>query len=142
MKWYHWLLIVTNALTFICLLLLLDAQGASMIVKGDWEYKDLVAVLLSVVSIIVTFIGIIVALAAIWGYQTIKSMAEEKAVQTSSVAINAHLGSDAFSTKVDEAIRARMDAVAKDVVQDTLNPLILRSDAAPEFQVKDEEWRD
>lgn len=42
---------------FVLLLLLLDAQGAALIRPGDWEYKDLIAILLTVVSLIVTFIG-------------------------------------------------------------------------------------
>lgn len=133
---------IANIIMFVCLLLLLDAQGANLITAGAWKYQDLAAVLLSTVSIIVTFLGIIVALAAIWGYQTLRRLAEEKAVETSNQAIGLHLKSDAFTAVIDETIRERMAASAREAVQDALNPVLLRGDAAPEHREGDVKWHD
>ena len=126
-------LIVTNIVMFVLLLIILDAQGAGLLAPGAWEYKDLVAVLLSVVSIMVTFIGIMVAVAAIWGFQTLRTMAEQKAAETSKSWSDTYLSSDPFRVRADEAIKARIEANARDAVQDALAPVILRADAAPEI---------
>ena len=124
------------------LLLLLDVQGASLIRPGVWEYKDLIAILLSVVSLIVTFIGFIVAVAAIWGFQTLRGIAEKLAVETSKSGSDNYLSSEQFAQRVDIAIATAMETRARDAVQDALGASIVRADAAPEHQVRDEEWRD
>jgi hypothetical protein len=127
---------------FACFLLILDAQGAALIKPGAWEYKDLIAILLSVVSLIVTFIGFIVAVAAIWGYQTLRSMAEKLAIETSKTGSEVYLSSESFKHQVDAAITVAMEARARDAVQDVLGTSILGANAAPEHQARDEEWRD
>ncbi|WP_375271104.1 hypothetical protein [Sphingomonas sp.] len=127
---------------FAFLLLLLDAQGASLIKPGAWEYKDLIAILLSVVSLIVTFIGFIVAVAAIWGFQTLRGMAEQTAVETSKLGSESYLASGGFKKIVDTAISQAMEARARDAVQDALGTSVLRADAAPEHQQGDEAWQD
>lgn len=68
MSWLNRTFLILNGMLFAALLLLIDAQGAALLRPGDWEYKDLVSVMLTTVGAIVTFIGIIVAVAAIWGY--------------------------------------------------------------------------
>lgn len=135
-------MIAINSLLFGALLLLLDAQGASLITKGDWEYQDLVAVLLAVVSIMVTFIGIIIAVAAIWGFQTLKSMAEAKAVETSKLGSETFLKSDEFQGTLKSEIQAAIQSSARDAVQDALAPLIVKNDDGVEHQGGDEEWVD
>ncbi|KQM88448.1 hypothetical protein ASE67_01430 [Sphingomonas sp. Leaf23] len=127
---------------FVLLLILLDAQGASLIKPGAWEYKDLIAVLLSVVSLIVTFIGFIVAVAAILGYQTLRSMAEKLAIETSQSGSQTYLTSEDFKRTVDAAIAVAMEARARDAVQDVLGTSVLGANVAPEHQTRDEEWRD
>lgn len=134
--------LVGNVVMFVCFLLILDAQGAALIKPGAWEYKDLIAILLSVVSLIVTFIGFIVAVAAIWGYQTLRSMAEKLAIETSKSGSELYLSSEAFKHRVDAAITIAMEARARDAVQDVLGTSVLGSDVGPEHQVRDEEWRD
>ena len=135
-------MVFANILMFVTLLVLLDAQGAGLISKGDWEYKDLVAVLLSTLSVIVTFVGIIIAVAAIWGFQTLRNMAEEKAIETSKLGSAAYLSSDEFKASLNTAIEGAIQSAARDAVQDALTPAVLKSDVAPEHQVKDEAWRD
>jgi hypothetical protein len=142
MWWVKWIFRATNVVVLVVLLMLLDAQGAGLIVRGSWEYKDLIAIRLSVVAIIVTFIGIIVAVAAIWGFQSLKVMAEEKAIETSKVGSAAYLQSGEFKADLRTQIEAAIQNAAKEAVQDALTPMLLKADVAPEFQVEDQEWRD
>jgi hypothetical protein len=142
MTWAKWALALVNFGMLATLLLLLDAQGARLISKGDWEYKDLIAIQLSVVSIIVTFVGIIVAVAAIWGFQTLKAMAEEKAIEASKAGSAEYLGSDDFKASVKLEIQSAIDAAAKEAVQNALQPVVLAADAAPEHQAGDQKWVD
>ncbi|RYY22858.1 MAG: hypothetical protein EOP62_21950 [Sphingomonadales bacterium] len=131
-----------NVVMFGFLLLLLDLQGAALIRPGAWEYKDLIAILLSVVALIVTFIGFIVAVAAIWGFQTLRGIAEQAAVETSKSGSDTYLSSEQFNQRMDAAISASMEARARDAVQNALGASIVSADASPEHQVRDEEWRD
>jgi hypothetical protein len=142
MRWIKHVILAANVLMFGMLLLLLDLQGASLIRPGAWEYKDLIAILLTVVSLIVTFIGFIVAVAAIWGFQTLRNIAEQISLETSKTGSDSYFKSEKFTERVDAAITAAMESRARDAVQDALGASILKSDAAPEHQVRDEEWRD
>jgi hypothetical protein len=100
---------------------------------GKWEYKDLIAVLLTVVTIVLAFIGFIIAGAAIWGYQSLRSIAEDKAEKTSKAGFEAYLKSDVFNSLVTIALKERIISEAKGAVQDALAPVVLRSDDAPEY---------
>lgn len=142
MRWVRHAILAANIAMFGLLFLLLDAQGAALIRPGDWEYKDLIAILLTVVSLIVTFIGFIVAVAAIWGFQTLRGIAEQLAIETSKSGSDNYFSSERFKEQVDAAIAAGMQAQARDAVQDALRASIVTSDAAPEHQMRDEEWRD
>ncbi|QWC55802.1 hypothetical protein F7D01_00710 [Erythrobacter sp. 3-20A1M] len=126
----------------IALILLLHAVGAELIVKGSWEYKDLISILLTVVSVIVTFVGIIIAIAAIWGFQTLKTMAEEKAVETSKLGSEAFLKSPEFQTIINTRIQTAIEASARDAVQDALAPLIVRNDDGASEGNGEQEWVD
>lgn len=142
MRWVRRAILLANFVMFGLLLLLLDVQGAALIKPGAWEYKDLIAILLSVVSLIVTFIGFIVAVAAIWGFQTLRTIAEQISVETSKSGSDNYFNSEKFAERVDRAITTAMEIRARDAVQDALGTSILKSDAAPEHQMRDEEWRD
>lgn len=142
MKWPNRIIFLCNLAFFVAVVWVLASHGASSIQPGDWEYKDLIAVLLTVVSIIVTFIGIIVAVAAIWGYQSLKSVAEQKAEETSRLGCDVYFQSDAFRVRVDSALQTRIEFQAKEAVQNALGPAVLSADAAPEFQQEDREWHD
>jgi uncharacterized membrane protein YcjF (UPF0283 family) len=142
MRWVRLAIGVTNLALLVALLFLLSANGASAIVPGAWEYKDLIAILLTAVSVIITFIGFIVAVAAIWGFQTLKGMAEEKAIETSKLGSSAYLSSDAFKADLAEQIKAAMQTAAREAVQDALTSVIVPADVAPEHQVGDEKWQD
>lgn len=142
MRWIKRAVFAGNVAMFALLLLLLDVQAASLIKPGAWEYKDLIAILLSVVSLMVTFIGFIVAVAAIWGYQTLRGLAEKLAIETSQIGSQSYLKSDEFKRNVDAAITIAMETRARDAVQDVLGTSILGANVAPEHQARDEEWRD
>jgi len=142
MRWVGLAIGVTNLAVLAALLFLLSARGASAITPGAWEYKDLIAILLTAVSVIVTFIGFIVAVAAIWGFQTLKAMAEEKAIETSKLGSSAYLKSDEFKADLAVQIGATMQTTAREAVQDALASVIVPADVAPEHQVGDEEWHD
>lgn len=142
MEKFRWANIALNLVLTIALILLLNAEGAGMIVKGDWEYKDLISVLLTVVSLIVTFIGIIIAIAAIWGFQTLKAMAEAKAVETSRTGSENFLKSEEFQSIVDRQIQASIQASARDAVQDALAPLIVKTEDGANEGNGDQEWVD
>jgi hypothetical protein len=142
MRWIKRAVIAANMTMFGMLLLLLDVQGAALIKPGAWEYKDLIAILLSVVSLIVTFIGFIVAVAAIWGYQTLRGMAEKLAVETSKTGSETYLNSEAFGQRINAALTVALELRARDAVQDALGASILTADAAPEHQGHDTEWHD
>ena len=130
-----------NGVMFVALFLLLDLQGAAIITKGNWEYKDLIAILLSVVSIIVTFVGIIVAVAAIWGFQTLKAMAEEKAIEVSKTGSAKYLHSDEFAASIRAQVDVEFTKRAQEAVQDALAPVIVPADM-PDHQAGDQPWQD
>jgi uncharacterized membrane protein YidH (DUF202 family) len=142
MGWINRTFLVLNGLLFAALLMLIDAQGASLLRPGDWEYKDLVSVMLTTVGVIVTFIGIIVAVAAIWGYQSITSIAEKKAEETSKAGSDVYLQSAAFQTRLDAVILERMENIRKESVQTELGASVLVSDASGAPDEGDKQWQD
>jgi len=142
MKWPNRILFACNLAFFALVVWLVSAHGSASIRPGTWEYKDLISVLLTVVSIIVTFIGIIIAVGAIWGYQSLRGIAEQKAEETSKLGSDVYLQSDAFKVRVDAALQARLEVQAKEAVQNALGPAVLSADSAPEFQQDDREWHD
>jgi uncharacterized membrane protein YuzA (DUF378 family) len=142
MRWLRLALGVANVMMFAAFLVLLSAQGADLLTAGAWEYKDLIAVLLSTVSVIVTFIGIIVAVAAIWGFQTLKGMAEDKAIEASKIGSAAYLQSEEFKASLNLEIHGAIQSAARDAVQDALTSVIVPAATAPEHHVGDEEWHD
>ncbi len=142
MEKFRWALLGLNLLLTLALIFLLNAEGAGSIAKGSWEYKDLISILLTVVSVIVTFIGIIIAIAAIWGIQTLRTLAETKAVETSKLGSEAFLKSEEFKQIVEAQIRDSIQLSARDAVQDALAPLIVRSEDGTDDGNGDEEWVD
>lgn len=55
-------------------------QGHSFrLIPGEMSYADLSAVMLSAVSVLVTILGVVVAIVAIWGYTHFKGIAEDAA---------------------------------------------------------------
>lgn len=55
-------------------------QGHSFrLIPGEMSYADLSAVMLSAVSVLVTILGVVVAILAIWGYSHFKGIAEDSA---------------------------------------------------------------
>jgi len=142
MGWGNKLFTAINTVLFIAFLILLDSQGAALIKPGDWKYEDLVAVLLTTVGVIVAFIGMIIAIGAIWGYQSIRSIAERKAVEASNEGMNRHLQAEDFLGRVDALIKDRMESVVQAAVQTALGPTVLPTDPAPPKTEGDTQWQD
>lgn len=152
MVWTNRILLVLNLFLATALFWFLLLGASKTIMPGAWEYKDLVSVLLTVVTVVLAFIGVIVAGAAIWGYQSLKSIAEEKAVKTSQAGCDQYLKSPEFRTQIEAAIREKLEAEAKEAIQNALAPAVLQADTAPEFNAApagdadakkgDEAWRD
>lgn len=142
MKWPNRIIFACNLIFFAAAIWAISSYGAVRLAPGAWEYKDLVSVLLTVVSIIVTFIGIIIAVGAIWGYQSLRGIAEQKAEETSRAGCDAYLSSELFNLRVDAALQSRLEFQAKEAVQNALAPVVLPSSTAPEFQQGEDEWRD
>jgi len=142
MKWLNGGLFAANLAFFGVVVWLVSAHGAAYLEPGSWKYEDLVSILLSVVSVLVTGIGIVIAVAAIWGFQSLRSLAEQKAEETSRAGFTEYLGSDTFKQQIDAALKARIEHEAREAVQNALGPAVLPADVAPEFQQGDQEWRD
>jgi hypothetical protein len=134
MAWANRIILFLN----ICLIGALSwiwlTKGSFSIVPGAWEYKDLISILLTAVTVVLAFIGFIVGGAAIWGYQSIRAIAEEKAEKISAAGCNSYLNSQDFFSKIDTAIRDRLESEAKNAVQNALAPVVLSADSSPEFQ--------
>jgi len=142
MSWGNKSFTAINAILFIAFLILLDSQGASLIKPGAWKYDDLVAILLTTVGVIVAFIGIIVAVGAIWGYQSIKGIAEQKAAEASHEGLNTHLNSKDFLGRMDVIIKERMESVVQAAVQTALGPSVLPTEPPSPTNGGDTQWQD
>jgi hypothetical protein len=142
MSWLNRIYLFVNAITFCAVFWLFVNPATAALRPGTWEYKDLIAVLLSVVAIIVTFIGLFVAVGAIWGYQAIRGIAEHRAEEAAISSSQIHLGSEAFKADLLIAIREQMENEVRGMVQTAISGQ--RSDpvAASVPQQGDQQWRD
>jgi hypothetical protein len=134
MIWINRVFVTLNIALFGGLLWFWLVKGSYLIAPGAWEYKDLVSILLTAVTVVLAFIGFIVAGAAIWGYQSIKAIAEERAEKISAAGCDTYLKSRDFLDQVDVAIRDRLETEAKNAVQNALSPIIVTADSSPQYQ--------
>lgn len=107
---------------------------------GQWTYTDLIATMLTVVTVILGALAVLIGLAAIWGYQTISNHAAQKAVEAARQSGQEYLDSDAFTEKVR--------ALASEHIKNNLPSLL---EARREIKVAqearlepqpDQEWED
>ena len=71
---------LSNFGIFCALLYLFVARGGHF--EAPWSGPDLVVIVLTAATLVLTCVALFVAVLAIWGYATIKSKAEEVASQT------------------------------------------------------------
>jgi len=84
---------------------------------SSWDYKDVVSILLSIVTVALTVLGIIIAIAAFWSYQKITEAAEQRAEGASE----RFLTSEAFLTRLDIHIVERLRNERQSQVQPNLD---------------------
>lgn len=103
-----------------------------------WDYKDVVSILLAIVTVALTVLGIIIAIAAFWGYQKITEAAVEKAEKASAMATDTFLGSTIFQTRLELLISEQMRNIRRDQIEPSLDVSSGQEDGAP----GDQPWED
>jgi hypothetical protein len=142
MKLGNALLLLANIALFLVLGWLILCQGLPLRPSAGWEYKDLIAALLTVVTIAMAFIGLAVGLAAIWGWQTISQGAARKAAEQALSQNSEHLTSDAFREQVKVLLQEHIENMTKESVQDAV-VVEQRQEQPRDVQPSaDEEWQD
>lgn len=84
---------------------------------AGWDYKDVVSILLSIVTVALTVLGIIIAIAAFWSYQKITEAAEQRAEGASE----RFLASESFLARLDVHILERLKNERQNQVQSNLD---------------------
>jgi len=100
-----------------------------------WDYKDVVSILLAIVTVALTVLGIIIAVAAFWSYQKITEAAEQRAEGASE----RFLLSEAFLTRLDVHIIERLKNERQNQVQPNLD---VQEPDGGETGATDEPWVD
>lgn len=141
MSRWNKILFGANLVTILMLMVVMASQGLPLRSSPGWEYKDIVANLLTVVTIVLAFIGLAVALAAIWGWQTISQSAAAKAAKGASDWVNDYVENEAFKSRLASLIKEQQENIQKESVQDAV---VAEKGPAPEQAAKaaDEEWKD
>ena len=104
----------TGLLLYLIALLLIGAHVAWMTWHGlgdppaGWTYNDLLTILLTVTIIVMTALGLGIALLAVWGYKNLRDGAIEKAEKAVSDKADSYLKSQAFRDTLDSAINERI----------------------------------
>lgn len=150
MKVTNYLLLGANGLFLAILLWLVLSQGLHLHPSDGWEYKDLVSVLLTVVTIVLTFIGLVVALAAIFGWQTISQGATRRASEVAQGATDTHLRSDDFQSKLKVLVEEQVENIKKAAAQQQITPETVPVPQIPisparggtDSSLPDETWQD
>ncbi|MDX8358572.1 hypothetical protein [Sphingopyxis terrae] len=136
------ILFVCNILFLIALVAVIVFQGLPLNASPGWEYKDVVANLLTVVTIVLAFIGLAVALAAIWGWQTISQGAAAKAMQAAQSKVDTYIESDVFKERLAISLREQYENMEKTKAQDAV--VAEEQNDGPQVAVGagDEAWTD
>lgn len=113
-KWAEWLLVLANAAILIVFVITTWNKAPEF---GPWDYKDVVSLLLAIVTTVLAALGIILAVGAFWGYQKIADHATERAEK----AVDAFLNSDKFYAKVKAIASEQMANNMRPVVAETIN---------------------
>lgn len=91
----------------------------------SWDYKDVVSILLAIVTIALTVLGVIIAVAAFYSYQKLTEIASERAGEVagdvSATRTTTFLGSADFHARVDAIILERIANMRKDEIEPSLD---------------------
>lgn len=104
----------------------------------SWDYKDVVSILLAIVTVALTILGIIIAVAAFWSYQKIIEIASDKAEHASKRTTTDYLDSTAFAARLDLIILER----TRNYRKDQLEPHLDVSAPGGVEPVGDQPWED
>lgn len=131
--------------------LIAGAVGAGLTLAGQgfelsvapvgMTFTEFAGILLAAVAILITALGVVIAIAAIWGFSGIKTGAEVAAVQ--HVAAQLTPGG-ALDKKLDVAFFAFMETRLKDVrfrqlVEDRVNEMLFGGESAPSYDEDEHE---
>lgn len=99
------------------------AQGNSLVlVPAQMTYSDLVAVLLTGVSLVVSIFGVIMAVLAIWGYAHFKRVVQDASVESARVAATesakAHVAEDLKTGEIRQYIATLVSNFLDDATRD------------------------
>lgn len=148
MSWVNRLCFLGNVGLFGALVWLITVRGVPLHPTEGWDYKDVVSVLLTVVTVVLTFIGLVVALAAIWGWQTISQGAAREAAKASASQTDDHLQSETFKAGLKLLVIEQIENMKKSSVQDDV-VVDVRGQGTPSLDIAaladtegDEVWKD
>lgn len=83
---------------------------------GGIEYKDFISILLTAVTVVLAALAILLALAAVWGYQKLSDHAAERAAATAAAASQDYLNSEAFAGRVHTICAAQIHQTVWDTI--------------------------
>jgi hypothetical protein len=109
-------LLVVNIGLVIVVLYFLGTRGLGL-PASNFEYKDLIAIILTALAVILAAVTIFVAGLAIWGYTTIRESAERAAVATAEEAaklVAADVARATASREAPEAVRLYLAAAGSE----------------------------
>jgi hypothetical protein len=101
---------------------------------AGWEYKDVIGILLTTVTVVIAVLGVLLALAAIWGWQKITEEASKDAIK----ATQEYLRSDEFYGIVAAIVGDRL----KDDMQSILRSRVVTANERTENINPDEPWEE
>jgi len=84
------------------------------VMPTSWDYKDVVTILLSIVTVGLTMLVILVAVATLWGYQQISDHAGKRGEEASVKSAKEYLGSEDFRNDLRDAISEHRKNEAQD----------------------------
>jgi len=86
--------------------------------EAHWTYSDLVSVLLTAIGIILTTLGLGIALLAIWGYQKIADHAVGKSVEAVNKRLDTMLEEQNLKQKISDMVQPHITEAADQVWSD------------------------
>lgn len=90
------------------------------------SYSDLAALLLTAVAIIVTVLGVFIAILAFWGYSQFRRSSKSAAVQFVKAELeNGKIRKEISEIVVAEVVRQLDDGKLKDIIEDAVNRNII-----------------
>jgi hypothetical protein len=110
MNWANRLALTANLAIFVMAVLFIGKYGLSPGPGTTWHYSDLVVIVLTAVGVLITALGVGIAIMALWGYQKITDHAVDQSLKFTSDRVTKRLEEYLSTQEVQERIRALVDA--------------------------------